>query len=151
MIAPACLVLALLAQAPAPPATPAAAPSAAQSATSAAASPAAGAWRVAYKTSDGRTQNYVLAIEVKDGAITGTVSSPRGSVPITSGKVDGRNITFTVVRRAAYDEIALVYQGTIDRDTMRLTMKAGARPPIALTARRDASATPAAPTGSGPR
>jgi hypothetical protein len=102
-----------------------------------------GVWRAEYKTSEGRTHTFTLTLKSKDGALTGTVSSARGSVAITEGTLDGRNISLKVTRRASYDAIDILYEGTIDGDVMRLTMRAGAREPIAVTARREPAAPPA--------
>lgn len=55
--------------------------------------------------------------------------------------MDGRKVSFTVTRRASYDEIDVTFKGSIDGDVMRLEMQVGAREPIAVTAARVAPAT----------
>jgi hypothetical protein len=104
---------------------------------------AAGVWRAEYKTSNGRSHVFTLTLKANDRTLSGTISSSRGSVAITEGTVDGRDVSFTVTRRANYDAIDITYKGSIDGDVMRLTMRAGAREPIAVTARREAPAPPA--------
>jgi hypothetical protein len=97
-----------------------------------------GAWKARYTNTEGRPHEFTLTIKTSDGAISGTVSSPRGSVPITKGTVTGRDVEFTVTRRANYDEIDVTFKGTIDGDSMRLTMRVGAREAITVMARREA-------------
>ena len=110
-------------------------------------SAADGVWRARYTTGEKRNHEFTLTIKTVDGGITGTVSSTRGSVPITKGTVTGRDVAFTVTRRANYDEIDVTFTGTIDGDTMNLKMQVAGREPVSVTARRDAAGTPASPVG----
>lgn len=96
-----------------------------------------GVWKARYTTSEKRTHEFTLTIKTTDGAISGTVSSPRGSVPITRGSISGRDLAFTVTRRANYDEIDVTFTGTVDGDVMTLRMQVAGREPIAMTARRE--------------
>jgi hypothetical protein len=104
----------------------------------AAQTPTDGVWKARYTNSEGRPHEFTLTIKTSNGAISGTVSSPRGSVPITKGTVVGRDVEFTVTRRANYDQIDVTFTGTIDGDAMRLTMRVGAREATTVTARREA-------------
>lgn len=99
-----------------------------------------GVWRAEYTTAGGRPHAFTLSLEVSNGTLSGTISSHRGSVPISSGSVKDRDVTFTVTRRASYDTIDVIFTGTIDGDVMRLSMRVGPRAPIAVTARRQAAA-----------
>jgi hypothetical protein len=119
MIAAACLTLALLAN-----------PGAQTGAD--------GVWKVRYTTSEQRTHEFTLTIKTGDGAISGTVSSPRGSVPITKGTISGRDLTFIVTRRANYDEIDVTFTGTVDGEVMKLRMQVPGRAAVSMTARREA-------------
>ena len=100
-------------------------------------SAADGAWRARYTNTEGRSHEFTLTIKTSDGAISGTVSSPRGSVPITKGTVTGRDVAFTVTRRANYDEIDVTFTGTIDGDVMKLKMQVAGRDAVSVTARRE--------------
>lgn len=103
----------------------------------AAGQPAAeGVWRARYTTTEGRSHEFTLTIKASGGVFSGTISSSRGSVPITEGTLNGRDVAFTVTRRANYDQIDVTFKGSIDGDVMRLTMQVGPREPIAITARR---------------
>jgi hypothetical protein len=97
-----------------------------------------GEWKARYTTSEQRTHEFTLAIKTSDGAISGTVTSARGSVPITKGTINGRELTFVVTRRANYDEIDVTFTGTIDGDVMKLRMQVAGREAVSMTARREA-------------
>ncbi len=101
-------------------------------------------WRAEYTTTEGRSHAFTLTLKVSDGSLSGTISSGRGSVPITTGALKNREIAFTVTRRANYDTIDVTFTGTIDSDLMRLSMRVGPRAPIAITARRQATESGAA-------
>ena len=103
--------------------------------------PADGVWKAQYTTTEKRQHAFTLTIKTADGAISGTVSSPRGNVPITKGTVTGRDVEFTVTRRANYDEIDVTFKGTIDGDLMQLRMQVAGREPVSMTARREAAGT----------
>jgi len=96
-----------------------------------------GVWKARYTTSEKRTHEFTLTIKTSDGAISGTVASPRGSVPITKGTISGRDLTFVVTRRANYDEIDVTFTGTIDGDVMKLRMQVAGREAVSMTARRE--------------
>lgn len=97
-----------------------------------------GVWRAEYTTTEGRSHVFTLTLKVSEGTLSGTISSDRGKVAISSGTVKGQEIVFTVTRRANYDSIDVNFSGTVDGDLMRLAMRVGPREPIAVTARRQA-------------
>lgn len=99
-----------------------------------------GVWKATYTTTEKRQHEFTLTIKTAGGAVSGTVSSTRGNVPITKGTVTGRDVDFTVTRRANYDEIDVTFKGTIDGDVMQLKMQVAGREPVAVTARREAAA-----------
>lgn len=99
---------------------------------------AEGVWRAHYTTTEGRSHEFTLTLKASDSALSGTISSPRGSVAITEGTVNGRDVSFIVRRRANYDEIEVTFKGSFDGDVMRLVMRVGPREPIAITAQREA-------------
>lgn len=111
-------------------------------------SSADGVWQARYTNTEGRNHEFTLTIKTSDGAISGTVSSTRGSVPITKGTVSGRDVAFTVTRRANYDEIDVTFTGAIDGDVMKLKMQVAGREPVSFTARRDVGGTSAKNPGN---
>jgi hypothetical protein len=109
-------------------------------APNAAAASAAGPWTMTYTTRAGVKMTSTLTLAVDGGKLTGTVSSPRGSVPLDEVSINGDDIAFAIVRVGFGDRIRIEYSGRIKGDTMTLKMKAGAREPIDITARRAAPA-----------
>jgi hypothetical protein len=99
---------------------------------------AAGAWNLSYRTRDGQTRTSTLTLKIEGNQVSGTLSSPRGTVPIDEGTVDGDSIAFAIIRVGFGDTIRIDYTGKISGDTMRLTMTAGARDPVDVTAKRAA-------------
>jgi hypothetical protein len=107
----------------------------------AAASPAAqqdvaGAWAMSYTTREGVKMASTLTLKLEGDKLTGTISSPRGSVPLDEVSVKGDEIAFAVVRVGFGDRIRIDYTGKVKGDTMTLKMKAGAREPLDVTAKR---------------
>ena len=96
-----------------------------------------GVWKARYTTTEKRSHEFTLTIKTSDGAISGTVSSPRGSAPITKGTISGADVAFTVTRRANYDEIDVTFTGTIEGDVMKLKMQVAGRDAVSMTARRE--------------
>ena len=96
----------------------------------------AGAWDMSYTTREGVKMASTLTIKREGDTLTGTISSPRGSVAIEEVSVKGDDIAFAVVRVGFGDRIRIDYTGKVKGDTMALTMKVGAREPIDITAKR---------------
>jgi hypothetical protein len=107
----------------------------------AAAAPAdvAGEWTMSYTTRDGVKMTSTLTLKAEGETLTGTISSPRGSVPLNEASVKGDDVAFAIERVGFGDRIRIDYTGKVKGDTMTLKMKAGAREPIDVTARRGAA------------
>jgi hypothetical protein len=105
-------------------------------APAAAAQDVAGAWTMTYATREGVKMSSTLTLKNEGGVLSGTISSPRGSIPLDEVSVKGDAIAFAVIRVGFGDRIRIDYTGTIKGDTMKLTMKAGAREPLDVAARR---------------
>lgn len=96
----------------------------------------AGAWKTSYTNSEGQTRESTLTLKVDNGKLSGEFSSARGKAPISEGSVEGDRISFTVVRKANYDEVPVKFTGTVSGDTMRLKMQIRDRAPLDMTATR---------------
>lgn len=96
----------------------------------------AGAWAMSYVTKDGVKMASTLTLKVEGDTVTGTISSPRGSVPLNEASVKGDDIAFAIERVGFGDRIRIEYTGKVKGDTMALKMKVGAREPIDVTAKR---------------
>ncbi len=105
------------------------------------------------------TQTLTFDFHVDGATLTGKVTTPRGDVDITNGKVDGDNISFDQVLNFNGNSFTISYKGKADgADSIKFTRTFGTdgdRPPQDFVAKRapaDAApatpATPAAPTGT---
>jgi hypothetical protein len=111
-------------------------------AASAAPAEVAGTWAMSYTTKDGVKMASTLTLKVEGDTLTGTISSPRGSVPLNEASVKGDDVAFAIERVGFGDQIRIEYTGKVKGDTMTLKMKVGAREPIDVTARRATAGPP---------
>jgi len=95
-----------------------------------------GAWKMTYTTKDGVKMSSTVTFKSENGALAGTIVSPRGSVTLNEVSVNGNEIAFAVIRVGFGDTIRIDYKGTVKGDTMTLKMTAGAREPLDVTAKR---------------
>jgi len=105
-------------------------------AASAAAQDVVGAWNMTYTTGDGVKMSSTLTLKSEGGALSGAISSARGSVALDEVSVKGEDVAFAVIRVGFGDRIRIEYTGKVKGDTMTLKMKVGAREPIDVTAKR---------------
>jgi hypothetical protein len=91
---------------------------------------------MAYTTRAGVKMASTLTLKMEGEKLTGTISSPRGSIALDEVSVTADAIAFAIIRVGFGDTIRIDYTGTVKGDTMTLTMKAGAREPIRITAKR---------------
>ena len=95
-----------------------------------------GAWKMTYTTKDGVKMASTVTIKNEGGVLSGTIDSPRGSVPLNEVSVTGDDVAFAVIRVGFGDTIRIDYKGKVKGDTMTLKMTAGAREPLDVTAKR---------------
>jgi hypothetical protein len=95
-----------------------------------------GIWTLAYTTENGLKRESKLDLKVEGNSVSGVVSSDRGRAPIANGKISGGDIAFDLIRDARYDVIAVHYKGTIEGDTMKLTMQYGTRDPVTVIGKK---------------
>ncbi len=74
-------------------------------------------------TNDFPRRTNVLSLYFKDGVVSGTIETSGSTrlgaqTPISEAKVEGSNLTFTVVRRIAEASFAQKYTGYISNDTI---------------------------------
>lgn len=98
------------------------------------------------------TQTLTFDFHVDGAALTGKITTPRGDVDISNGKVDGDNISFDQVLNFNGNSVTINYQGKAAADgTINFTRtfgSSGDRPPQTFVAKRAPAANPpASPTG----
>jgi hypothetical protein len=93
-------------------------------------------------------QTISFDFHVDGSTLTGKVTTPRGDVDITNGKVDGDTISFDTVMNFNGNSMTMSYKGTADGDNIKFTRTFGGggdRPPQEFVAKRGAAAAPATP------
>jgi hypothetical protein len=92
------------------------------------------------------TQTITFDFHVDGSTLTGKVTTPRGDMDISNGKVDGDTITFDQVISRDGNDFKISYTGKADGDTIKFTRQMGDRPAMDFVAKHaDAAAAPAAP------
>jgi hypothetical protein len=92
-------------------------------------------------------QTITFDLHVDGAAVTGKVTTPRGEMDISNGKVDGDNISFDTVMNFNGNSMTMSYKGTADGDNVKFTRTFGGggdRPPQEFVAKRGTAAAPAA-------
>ncbi|MGD0913700.1 MAG: hypothetical protein ABR928_17525 [Terracidiphilus sp.] len=98
-----------------------------------------GKWTADVETPRG-TQTLAFDFHVDGSTLTGKVTTPRGDNDITDGKVNGDDISFTLVMNFNGNEVKAMYTGKADGDTIKFTRQAGDRPATEFVAKRGTAA-----------
>jgi hypothetical protein len=92
-------------------------------------------------------QTVAFDFHVDGSTLTGKVTTPRGDIDISNGKVDGDNISFDTTMSMNGNSFTLNYKGTADgADSIKFTRTFGGggdRPPQEFVAKRGAAPAPA--------
>lgn len=87
------------------------------------------------------TQTITFDFHVDGSTLTGKVTTPRGDMDISNGKVDGDTISFDQVISRDGNDFKISYTGHADGDTIKFTRQMGDRPARDFVAKRgDAAA-----------
>ena len=89
-----------------------------------------GKWKASFQGQNGAIE-VVYDFKMDGSKLTGTVSSTRGEMPISEGKVDGNDISFVI----ATAEFRAATKGTISGDEIKFKIEAGDRT-FEMTAKR---------------
>src|SRR5215813_2537798 len=91
-------------------------------ALTASAADVAGSWKGSVDTPNGAMEN-TFVFKTDGDKLTGTVSMGQfGDAEISSGKVDGDDVTFKVVRDFNGNQFTLEYKGKVKEKEMTLTV-----------------------------
>jgi len=81
-----------------------------------------GTWTLTYSV-QGATQESTAALTMSaDGNITGTISSQMGTVPVSSGRMNGSQFTISISIPANGDTMNVTMSGTVNGNTMSGSM-----------------------------
>ncbi len=78
-----------------------------------------GKWVAQVPGRDGQTVEQTFTFKVDGEKLTGSVSGPRGDVPITDGKISGDDLAFTLVVQD--NTVKLLYKGKVAGDEIKFT------------------------------
>jgi hypothetical protein len=82
-----------------------------------------GRWIAEFPGPQGNTVHSVMSLKAEGETLTGSVQGARGGqAPITDGKIQGNDLTFTVVRHWQGVDFKTLYHGTIKRDVIHFTV-----------------------------
>jgi opacity protein-like surface antigen len=88
----------------------------------AAAADVAGTWKASMEGGAGGDVTWVFKVD--GNKITGTANSESsGEVPITDGKIEGNNISFTVSLNFNGQPMKIFHKGTVNGSEMKLTVQ----------------------------
>lgn len=92
------------------------------SAALASASDAAGVWAFDFESRKGQTVHATIELSVQGDQVTGTFEGPKGSHPISNGKISGETVSFQVTREARRGQLTANYSGKVTGDTLTGTV-----------------------------
>jgi hypothetical protein len=97
-----------------------------------------GKWVAQVPGRGGQTRETTFTFKAEGTKLTGTVSGMQGEAPISDGKVNGDEISFTQTFEAQGNSIKLLYTGKVSGDEMKMTRKrdGGDQPATEFTAKR---------------
>jgi hypothetical protein len=81
-----------------------------------------GKWAASMPGRDGNTMTVTFNLKADGAKLTGSVGGMRGDTDISDGKVDGDNISFSVVREMGGNTMKQNYKGVIEGDTIHFTV-----------------------------
>jgi len=81
-----------------------------------------GKWTAEMQGRNGNTMTISMNLKADGDKLTGTVSGRRGDTDISDGKIDGDNVSFSVVREFNGNQFKQNYKGKLDGDTIHFTI-----------------------------
>ena len=80
-----------------------------------------GKWTASMPGRGGQTREATFTFKADGNTLTGTVSGFRGEMPISDGKIEGDQISFTQTMEFNGNSIKLLYKGTVAGDEIKFT------------------------------
>jgi len=82
-------------------------------------------------------QTTTFTFKAEGMTLTGSVATQRGDNPISDGKIDGDNISFSQKLSFNGNDTVITYKGVVKGDTIELTREvAGRGGPVTFTAKK---------------
>ena len=76
-----------------------------------------GKWKGTMESPNGAME-MVFDFKANADSLTGTIASPMGELPISNGKIDGKNFSFEI----SFNDMTIKHTGTIMADSISLKM-----------------------------
>jgi hypothetical protein len=96
-----------------------------------------GKWTADIPGRGGQTATSTFTFTTSGNKLEGTVTNQRGDSPISDGKVDGDNISFTQKLSFGGNDISISYKGVVKGDTIEFTREVEGRGgPTTFTAKK---------------
>lgn len=96
-----------------------------------------GKWVAQMPGRGGETREATFTFKVDGDQLTGSVSGRRGDMPISDGKIDGDDISFTQVMEFNGNQMKLIYKGKVSGDEIKFTrQREGGERSVEFTAKR---------------
>jgi opacity protein-like surface antigen len=99
-----------------------------------------GKWVAQVPGRGGETREATFTFKVDGNQLTGSVTTPRGEMPISDGKIDGDDLSFNQVMQFNGNEVKLSYKGKVSGGEIKFTrQREGAERAQEFTAKRAAN------------
>jgi hypothetical protein len=96
-----------------------------------------GKWTADVPGRGGNTATNTFTFKSSGSKLEGSVNTQRGDSPISDGKVDGDNISFTQKLSFGGNDITINYKGVVKGDTIEMTREVEGRGgPTTFTAKK---------------
>lgn len=86
-----------------------------------AAADVSGAYKAEMQGRNGNTQTITINLKADGSNLTGNIANARGEMPISDGKIDGDNISFTQKMNFNGNEMVVKWKGKVDGNSLKLT------------------------------
>lgn len=84
---------------------------------------ATGKWTAEVPGRGGNPMTVTMNLKADGAKLTGTVSGRGGDTEISDGKIDGSDVSFSVVREFNGNKVTSNYKGKLDGDVIHFNMK----------------------------
>jgi len=80
-----------------------------------------GKWTAQMPSRRGQTREATFHFKADGNTLTGTVSGRMGDMPISDGRIEGDQISFTQTMEGDGNTIKVLYKGTVSGDEIKFT------------------------------
>jgi len=80
-----------------------------------------GQWVAQVPGREGQMQAYTFTFRVDGEKLTGTIATPRGESPISDGKIQGDQLSFTQTLEFGGNQMKFLYKGQVSGNEIKMT------------------------------